>query len=64
MEVLAFDGIKVVFSVAAGSNQTGIAEQGEVMADSRLALLQPLAQGSDVQFAFANQSYWSDRFYL
>lgn len=44
-----------MFAVAAGFDESGIAEEREVMADGGLALLQPLAEGRDVQFAFLHE---------
>src|SRR5580704_3101121 len=42
------NGIVVMLPVAAGLDQTGDAEQGEVMADSRLALAEPIAESRHV----------------
>lgn len=55
MEMLFTNRVKVVLAVATWLNDAGDAEQGQVMADGRLALAQLVAQGADVQFAFAKQ---------
>lgn len=57
MEVILLDRVEVVLAVAAGLNHLGHAEQGEVVADSWLALAQTLAQGGDVQFTFPHQEH-------
>lgn len=53
VEVSLADRIEVVLAVSATTDQTGLAQQGQVMTDRRLALLQSLAQRRDMQFVFA-----------
>ena len=55
VEMLFPHGIEVVLAVAPGFDDAGNAQQGQVVADGRLALAQLVAQGADVQFAFAKQ---------
>ena len=44
-----------MLSIASGFDDAGDAQQGQVMADGRLALAQLVAQGTDVQLPFAQQ---------
>lgn len=55
VEVSLADRIEVVLAVSAATDQACLTQQGQVMADSRLALLQSLAQRRDMQFVFAVQ---------
>src|SRR5580692_11610379 len=47
--------IEVVLSVAASFDQSGHPQQGQVMADRRLALAQPVAQCGDMQLALSGE---------
>lgn len=53
--MITTDGVEVVLSVAAGFNETGDAEESEVVADGRLALTEAVAEGADVEFSFAEE---------
>ena len=44
-----------MLAVATRLNHLGHSQQGQVVADSWLALAQTLAQGGDVQFAFPHE---------
>src|SRR5579862_5537931 len=46
------DGIIVVLAVAPRLDQAGHPQQGQVMADGRLALSKPITQSRDVQLGF------------
>jgi len=56
MKMLFANRIKIVLAVASGFDDPGNPQQGQVMADGWLALAQFVAQGADVQFAFAINS--------
>jgi len=49
------DGIVVMLAVASRLDQTGDAEQRQVMADGRLTLAEPIAQSCYVQFRLAGE---------
>lgn len=55
VEPALLDGIVIVLSIPTWFNQSSDAEQREVMADSGLALAEPLAQSGHVQFLFPTQ---------
>lgn len=55
MEVLRADGVKIVFAVAAGFNQSCDAQESQMVTDGGLALAQSLAQGGNMQFTFPHQ---------
>ena len=54
-ELLTADGIKVVLAIASGFDETGNAEEGEVVADCGLALAEAVAESADVEFAFSEE---------
>lgn len=54
-ELLTADGIKVVLAIASGFDETGNAEEGEVVADCGLTLAESVAESADVEFAFAEE---------
>ena len=57
MEMLFTNGIEIVFSVTTGFDQTRRSQQSQVVADRRLALVQPFAQRRNVQFTLAQQEH-------
>ena len=49
------NGVIIVFSVAAGFDEAGHAQQCEMVADSGLTLAEPIAQSRHVEFGFTGQ---------
>ena len=54
-ESAVLKGVEVVLAIAPRFEQSGGAEQSEVMADGRLALAEAFAESRNVKFAFAGQ---------
>ena len=55
VKVFTPHGIKIVFAVASSFDQAGDSQECQVMADRWLTLVQPLAKGRNVQFAFPHE---------
>ena len=54
-EVIGADAVEVVLALAPRLDQPRYAKQGQMMADSGLALAEPLAEVGHVQFAMGRQ---------
>jgi len=54
-EMVGPDAVEIVLPLAPGLDQPGDAEQGQVMADRRLALAEPLAEVGHVELAVLGQ---------